>query len=257
MKINVYCKSKGWLFDDLKKQIAKLGAISSNTPIDDADAYICIRTNEAMLSPKPEKTVVQVHDMKKHKLFGYGIVSLVHESQSVFTDAEKFIQPIGSRGIPDFELPERPTIGFFARALNHENKGKDIFERSILEAKKHCDFDVLMIGNNLNDIEYLGEYEARAAGIMDYSRVSALFTASQTPMIPISIYEGISCGRAIVTTPRVFPFDYDGIMVGNNYNELSEKIVYHVNNYRKYNPVNKYTRYDWCMKQIELAKKLI
>lgn len=257
MKINVYCQSRGWLFDDLKGQIASLGAIASNSPIAGADAYICIRTCEAGLSPKPEKTVVQVHDVKKYELFGYGIISLVHSSQSVTTDSEMFVQPIGSREIQASPFPDKPTIGFFARALNHEKKGKDTFEKSILEARKHCDFNVLMIGENLNDIAYLGKYEERAAGVSDYSRISALFTASQTPMIPISVYEGIACGRAIITTPRVFPFDYEGIMIGDNYAELSEKIVYHVNNCKKYNRVYKYTRHDWCMKQIELAKSLI
>lgn len=145
MKINVYCQDRGWLFEDLKREIASYGAKPSSRPLRNFDAYICIRTKEAPLSPKPKKTVVQVHDMKGYDLSPYGLALLVHESQNV--------------------------------------KGN--------------------------------------------------------------------------TTPRVFPFEYEGIFTGNDEKELSQSIIRHIDNYGLYKPTALFKRADWCKAQIDLARGLI
>src|SRR5690606_19121100 len=75
--INVYCEARGWLFDDLRREIAKHGAVASTHPRPDADAWICIRSREFGKTPDPTRTVLQVHDLKT-KPRAAGHVSFVH-----------------------------------------------------------------------------------------------------------------------------------------------------------------------------------
>lgn len=249
MNINVYCSDRGWLFEDLKQLIASKGATASEKPLDGFDAYICIRTRECKLSPKPKKTLVQVHDMNQYDLRKYGCVSIVHPSQAENIKGSMEITVIGSRQVPQSDLPKKPTLGFFCREVA-KKKGSEIFEQFVLEARKKFDFDVLMIGENLKHIAHLGVYEKRPANINDYSRVTALFTASKTPMIPLSIYEAAACGRSIISTPRIWTFEYNGLFgLGD-----VEKALFIDKPFKSVLP---YSRDEWAKRQIEIVSNLI
>lgn len=256
MKINVYCKDKGWLFEDLKNTIALKGATPSEKPLSGFDKYICIRTKEANLSPNPKKTVVQVHDMATYDLRDYGKISLVHESQAQNVKGSMEITPIGSRMLRRSCLPEKPTIGFFCREVGDNKKGSDIFEKAVLKAKKKIEFDVLMIGQRLEHISHLGKYENRPANIDDYDRITALFVASKTPMIPLSAYETLASGKAVISTPRLWPDTYSAVKEGRTLNDLSENIINVVENPKLYHTEMRFWRDSWAKRQIELAKAL-
>lgn len=255
MKINVYCRNLGWLFEDLKQNIAKHGAIASETPLPDMDAYICIRTKESALSPKSEKTVVQVHDMMNYVLTRFGMAAMVHPAQRVLAD-NKIMIPIGSRDIPFLPAPERPTLGFFCREVGKNRvKGSDLFAEAVTIARKHMNFDVLMIGANLEHISKIGKYEKRAATPDDYARISAYCTTSKSPMIPLSAYEALTAGRRVVTTPREWPHPFEGIHTGKTAKEMAYCIVEALNGgiIEKQKP---WSRDDWCKRMVDEARKL-
>jgi len=259
-KINVFCKSYGWLFDDLKRRFADFGVLPSEEPIAEADAWICIRTRELQFSPKPERTVVQIHDMRRYRFGVAGCVSLVHPIQ--IDNLCKFrgriiVDPIGSRDVALGELPRVPVIGFFCRESGRE-KGSQLFSEAVSLAREKLNFDVLMIGWNLDHIEGLGRYERRAAGALDYQRITALVTCSVSPMIPLSAYEACAAGRMVITTPRIWPEGSEWAMVrtAENVEGLASHICEAVRTPKRFSPEMPFSREKWIQNQIKEAMKL-
>lgn len=256
--INVYCANRGWLFEDLKRLISSCGAVASKMPINGAKAYICIRTNEAKLSPAPTKTLVQVHDMQAFLPSECGVVSFVHERQEEAWKAkgfkgECFTLPIGARNIPVSALPQRPTLGYFCREVGRK-KRSDLFLQAVRLARGMMDFDVLMIGQNLEHVAHLGKYERRAAMPADYARITAFMTTSVSPMIPLSAYESLAAGRPVVTTTRIWPggHDWNGVFTADTEMELAEQIVNALaaKGCRRFAP---YSRDAWAKEQVRRA----
>lgn len=265
MIINVYCRSLGWLFDDLKGLIASCGAIPSESPIPNADAYICIRTTEFNKSPRPEKTLVQVHSLEEYDLRGAGIISYCHPEQYRINRAKNhkipyFIQPIGARDIPITPLPEKPVLGGFFREVNSRGgkqlKGSALFAEAVEIARREMDFDVLLIGQNLEKISHIGRYEKRGALPEDYSRITALMTTSTSKAIPLSCFEALAAGRSIVSTPREFTFNVENVFWGWDAKTLADAIIkaFNVGEIKSKKP---FCRTEWAKKQIEEAIKLI
>lgn len=269
MIINVFSKNRGWLFEDLKNEISKYGAIASETPIPSAAAWICIRSEElADITDRSKnieksRTVVQIHNATSDRLTGFGAISFVHEAQKVawgdFSE-KHLVLPIGSRRIPyTTKLPRKPTIGFFGREVDDNLKRSAMFGKAVLMAKEKVDFDVLMIGERLEHIAHIGTYEKRDAGPDDYRRVDATVTCSVSPMIPLSTYETCSAGRTVITTPRIWPSgaNWEMVKTGETVEQLADHIVDVVTNRKTYKPVNLYNRADWAKAQVELAKGLV
>lgn len=165
--INVYCRDFGWLFEDLKRDIAAVAddVVASDNPLPDADAWICIRTNEARTPVAgwfPEqwapRTVVQVHDFyTRSPLIRYGAVSLVHPDQrKTCPTADKVhVQPIGARRLFTlrYSMPERFTVGWVGRDVTHEGrhiKRPQLFVDAVLEARRQgCEVFAKMHGPDL------------------------------------------------------------------------------------------------------------
>lgn len=264
MIINAYARNLGWLFSDLQNLMGSLGCVVSETPIPNADAYICIRTKEFSKSPKPEKTLVQIHDLESYDLRGAGIISYCHPEQYMINRAKNhktpyFIQPIGSRDIPVTPLPEKPVLGGFFREVSHKGrkqlKGSDLFAQAVEIARKEMDFDVLLIGQNLEKIAHLGTYEKRGALPDDYSRITALMTTSTSRAIPLSTYEALAAGRSIVSTPREFTFNVENIFWGWDAKTLADAIIKALN-VGEIKPQKPYDRLQWAEKQVQEAIKL-
>lgn len=72
VKINVCVEgSDDWLFGDLRRgfqraKVKGVQVIASETPIQDADAWTFIRTDEAVASPDMRRSVVCIHDLYEH-----------------------------------------------------------------------------------------------------------------------------------------------------------------------------------------------
>lgn len=256
----MYCENRGWLFEDLKHNIARFGAVASERPIPGYDAYISLRTRESHRSPK-KKTVCQVHDVDTNPINGFGFISFVHSIQKETWESsgfkgDSFIMPIGTRNITVDPLPERPTIGFFCREVGNKKRSK-MFAEAVIEAKKTADFDVLMIGSRLEKISRIGKYEERGATIEDYRRIDAIVTTSVSPMIPLSAYEALAAGRAVITTPRQWPMDSDAIFTSNTVEGIAEYIVTVCGDRKIYKTNVPFTRDNWAKEQVERAKCLV
>lgn len=66
--VNVVASDRGWLFEDFKRHFASAAnrratIVASERPRHDADAWVFLRTREAVRSPDPGRTVVQIHDL--------------------------------------------------------------------------------------------------------------------------------------------------------------------------------------------------
>jgi len=137
--INPYCTNRGWLFEDFKRDfeavaIEGVEVRSSEQPLADADAWICIRTNEASCprggmygTEWGPRTVVQVHDFWAHSpLTRFGAVMLTHEGQrkTAPTADRVLVRAIGARR--GFKLrdswPERFTVGWVGRDVVHQGR---------------------------------------------------------------------------------------------------------------------------------------
>ena len=253
--INVFCENKGWLFEDLKSEIAKFGAVSSEYPLKDAKAWICIRSSEAYKIPDKSRALVQVHDVKNKTPEGYGLYSFVHDCQRRQSGLNGFVQPIGSRDIPYDDLPDKPTIGFFCREYGNLKRSR-MFYDAVKLAKKECKFKVLMVGERLDHIMNCGQYIKRGAEPDDYSKIDALVTCSVSPMIPISVYEALSAGRVVISTPREWPFNTRMVKEGENEDDIAELIYEVVNDRGLHKPFTPYTRQSWAQRQYDEALKL-
>lgn len=260
MKVNVYCKNLGWLFEDLKREIASYGAIPSEAPLANADAWICIRDTEANLAPDKSRTVVTVHHIQPLKHRDYGMMSFVHpfperQWRQKNPHGRAFMMPIGSRDIPVKPFPRIPTLGFFCREHGVGLKRSRLFADAVTIAKKEMDFNVLMIGEKLEHISYLGVYKRRAAVPGDYSAITAFCTTSISPMVPLSCYEALAAGRPVVSTTREFPFDVDNVFMADTAAGLASGFIELLSN-PKLIPQAPFSRSDWCHRMVKEARNL-
>lgn len=274
MSVNIYCRDKGWLFEDIKKAFVDAGCVGSEYPVSAKDSWICIRSSELRKSPDLKRTLVQVHNMEPHDIDLFNASAGVvfnHPMQRWLWQREGFsnthvVKPIGARSSVRVSntLPERPTIGFFCGENRLLWKGSDVFQESVLEARKEVDFDCLMIGRGLQHLESLGPIEDRAATMTDYRRVDAIFCASISPGVPLSVYEAMSAGLCVITTPRWFIDPPPAsVLFGSNVKELSEKIsfvVKHRKNILKQRQDYVFRDYlfeDWIKENIRLINEWV
>ena len=217
LKINVYSKNMGWLFEDLKASFATQGAVSSDTPIAGADRWICIRTSEALTSPDISRTLVQVHDMADYDVGFFdkaGLVCFTHELQRYIWLRKGFkgrsrVLPIGARRAVELAsiMPVEPTVGYFTGEFSAQFQGKrsHMVVEAIRIARESLKFEVLMIGRHLGFMAECGTWLDRAADQSDYKQIDLLITCTPSPGVPLSVYESCSVGIPVVTTPRWFP----------------------------------------------------
>lgn len=263
MLVNVFCKNKGWLFEDLKQHMARHGAVASDTPMTDADAWICLRDTEAHTVPDRSRTLVQCHHMNDFNHVDYGMVSFCHPAQerqyrAMHGDRQQsFTLPIGARDVPHAPLPPRPVLGFFCRevGLDRRIKGSDVFAAAVTEARKFTDFDVLMIGERLDHISHLGQYECRAAVPDDYARITSLCVTSTSIAVPLSMYEAIAAGRAVASMRREMTFPCPTVFMADDAQSLAEAITSALS-VRNAVPMMPFSRDDWARRQVEEAMRL-
>lgn len=272
MKINCFCENKGWLFEDIKKYFSRTHILVSEKPTE-ADAYICVRTNEIYNLEIIHKSIVQVHGMYDYDIEFYknalGIV-FTHPMQywlwknKGFNGTYKII-PIGARKeISPFDaMPINPTVGFFCGETPNFEKQSLFFKEIILEARKQINFEILLVGRNLHHVSDLGVYEDRAANIDDYIRIDVLVTTSISPGIPISVYESCAAGKPVITTPRWFPeANWPNIKTGNSKKELIKHLINVVANRQQFHSqrhLNSFSPYNidnWVLENIKFIKDL-
>lgn len=273
VKLNYFCQDKGWLFEDLKNHLSAHEGFSSEKP-ESAEGWVCIRSSEIRQTPRLDRTIVQVHDLLDHDMMVFNRVagvSFMHPVQYWLWRRMGFVGrsitcPIGAREevtIPN-EISAKPTLGFFCGEAADLKKGADIFEKAVLLARREVDFECLLIGRGLQHFSYLGSYEERAAAVNDYHRIDALFCASISPAVPLSVYEAARAGKVVISTPRWMPGrSWPSMKFGDNTKQLAKIIVDSIKNReRNFEIRNKISRSpfllnDWARKNIDFSKLCI
>lgn len=243
--VNAYAAPRGWLFADLLRHLSRAGAVASDAPLPDADAWICVRTDEWRLSPDVRRTVVQIHDMWDHDWpADVGALSRCHPDQC----PAEYIAGLGSRAVPvrpmgalraftpREKLAERFTVGWVGRP--HARSG-ELFRHPapLIEAlgavdqATRRDWRVILVGEGLEAsreaVENLGIsclYVPRSTyGIEDYPRIyheiDVLVVTSRVEAGPMPLFEAIasgvsvcstSCGWAPIWTREWFRWSFSG-----------------------------------------------
>ncbi|MFT5168671.1 MAG: glycosyltransferase involved in cell wall biosynthesis [Saprospiraceae bacterium] len=239
IKINAYAESSGaaWLFDDLKRHFENIRkenveVISSNFPIENADAYIAIRTREISRSPIPAKTVVCVHDLYDEKgiyniggeRYGVneaGAITFCHPKQKTIlknaqidlSDFSILERPLGALSIfsPAEAKPPKFTIAWVGR--NYWRKRIDWFVEAVekLELNK-SDFRVILLGMDIAEptmmlaqkgIECLA-FQRKNFPISEYPEIyrqmSCLVITGISEAGPLTLFEALSTGIPVVST---------------------------------------------------------
>lgn len=233
--INPYCRSLGWLFDDLKRHLrdASPSVIASEDPDPDADAYICIRTSELSRSPDLPRTIVQLHSLiwdhhlDVQALREVGGIVVTHPKQldtlqelGIALDRKAILcRPIGS--LEWFTLrdsmPDTFTVGWVGRPIlwrGRDIKRLSLFVEAVKLAHRQTEVRALLVGERLRN----AGAELRKAGVSVelheradtpissypalYHRMDALVVTAEPEPGPLSVWEALACGVPVVSTPR-------------------------------------------------------
>jgi glycosyltransferase involved in cell wall biosynthesis len=238
IKINVFARNLGWLFEDLKEQFRRLDGqgmtvLVSEEPRLDANAWVALRTGEAHMAPDLERTVACVHDLfddpglytpngGRRGVFSAGGIVLCHPDQrrlledaGVRLDRTAVLErPIGA--LTSFSPAdcrnERLAIGWVGR--NHWRKRIEWFIEAVEHlAQSGVEFDVVLIGAGLEDprdtLERRGFsvrfYPRERHPIVEYPRLyrelDLLVITSMTEAGPLTLFEALASGLAVVSTP--------------------------------------------------------
>lgn len=219
-----------------------LDVMASEFAVERAAAWIYIRTAEAVESPDLSRTVVQIHDLfggyeaalpRGVAVRGAGALTFTHPQQRrplrrlpIFQDTRErrlITRPIGAleRLRPSPVRSPRPfTVGWFGRPFikdGLELKRADLFVETIRALGHPC--RVRLAGASLEpmhrEIERSG-FECSIVGRSDgkpwediaqdaYNSIDALVATSESPAIPLSVFEAWACGVPVVSTPRGWP----------------------------------------------------
>ena len=240
LKINVCVKgSDGWLFGDLCKgfqrtKIQDVEVVPSETPIQNADGWIFIRTGEAADSPDFSRTVVCIHDLYDHDgmyapgqprrqaLQSRGVV-LCHPHQRQILreagiDLSKSLvleRPLGA--LRTFTVRGNYTEGQFRLGWvgrEHPRKRTTWFAEALRDfAARQPDVTAVLIGRELHSLcdrirsgGISCEYFDRAQiSIRDYPRLyqglDCLVITSSTEAGPLPLFEALATGVPVISTP--------------------------------------------------------
>lgn len=230
-RINVYATDKGgWLFADLLRWFSKRGAAVSGEPLKDADIWIAMRTDEWVLSPNPERTILQFHDFWEHSLpatcasaqFVHGGIEHKHRGSSVYLH-QPMSRPIGAPGVfhstkrkPD---PERFVVGWVGRPINWQGEevrspAKLISALALIkDANGGKPVHLKLAGQNLEgyareayDRKVSCELLPRADFGYErypelYATLDALVITSRSEAGPLPLFEALALGVPVVSTP--------------------------------------------------------
>ena len=250
--VNVVAADYGWLFADLQKRFAATErkdakVVSTQAPISHADAYIFLRAREAVKSPDPARTVIQMHDFFGDKngrltLTGPSFAwSLVHPAQKdilkrVFGElpAKVMTMPIGA---PVAFRPRKSTILPRSHGMRVLWTGRDVGPKGVpflvqtVDAlQKTGPVEVVLLGEKLERIDSLlrekghsvlvlhkGPLTDMARHMVAFEDYPSIYTDSDCLLItseseagPLVLFEALSCGLPVVSRTKG-ELEQDGI----------------------------------------------
>jgi glycosyltransferase involved in cell wall biosynthesis len=240
LKINVCVKgSDDWLFGDLRKGFQRthvdgVEVMPSETPVQNADGWIFIRTGEAADSPDLSRTVVCVHDLYDHDgiygpgqprrqaLQAHGVVlchprqkQILHDAGIDLSQSSVLERPLGA--LRAFTVRKnydgiRFRVGWVGR--EHARKRTALFAEAMQYfAGGKSDVVAVLIGKELELLsrrlradgiacEY---FERDHVSIHDYpalyQRLDCVVITSSTEAGPLPLFEALATGLPVVSTP--------------------------------------------------------
>lgn len=238
IRVNVYARDLGWLFEDLKGHFARLripgiAVAASDAPLDDADAWVVLRAAEAATAPDPARTVVCLHDLYDHPalyapdgirggVHAAGALAFSHPHQrrllidaGVKLERKRLLErPLGALSIftPRAELPEKFCIGWVGRN-DWRKRVEWIAEIAARLELDRSGFTILLLGHDLDDVaesvRSLGiecDLVAKEPGMIDeypalYARMDCLCITSITEAGPLTLFEALATGLPVVSAP--------------------------------------------------------
>lgn len=225
MRLNVFCRDLGWLFEDLKgwfKRLAPDGleVVTSAQPVD-ADAWLGLRTDEAHKAPDPARTTVQYHDCWAHartdaELSRYAAAVFTHPDQMERLTREGHVLPgmtmLRPIGAPEGwrareDLSERFTIGWAGRARD-QKKGLPYVLEAARRVAESFPSRLLLLGAGVSGLPGAGlpvlAYEREQMPFSGYEelyrKMDALVIASKTEAGPLPLFEALACGVPVVSS---------------------------------------------------------
>jgi glycosyltransferase involved in cell wall biosynthesis len=234
--INPYCQDYGWLFEDFKEQFEQvrlpdIKVVSSEDPLPDADAWICIRTDEAAASPDLAKTVVQIHDFWEHPGINgskkLGALVFTHDEQVNLHDLQwstrSLVRPIGARRLFTLResMPAELTVGWVGREIVRRGKPQkrpNLFVDAVRHARQMANglkIEARMYGPDLQAYaEKIGAdlWEGpRNSDLRDfYHSIDLLVVTSEPEPGPLSVWEALACGVPVICGHHAGPFIFNG-----------------------------------------------
>jgi glycosyltransferase involved in cell wall biosynthesis len=238
ISVNVCAEGDDWLFGDIKRRFAATPAPGLRVTVSDwpersADAWVFIRTSEAVSSPDLSRSVVCLHDLYEHDRMYLpggdraavrqaGALVLCHpEQRRILRDAGITLEgvpvierPLGALKIfrPRTNLQKVFHVGWVGR--NHWRKRPEWLPEvavELLAAGLHL--RMMLVGKELDRlagaISALGvecELYDRAEHPIEtypslYARMDCLLITSLTEAGPLPLFEALATGVPVVTTP--------------------------------------------------------
>ncbi|KAA1246566.1 glycosyltransferase [Aquimarina sp. RZ0] len=264
--INVYAKPgiTPWLFDDLKTHFKKLKLkdiqiVTSEYPDQNADAWIAIRTAEAILAPDLEKTVACIHDLYAHdnmyqadglraivkKVRGLVLChpkqrKILYQAGIDLTEKKILERPLGALSgfSPGDKIPEKFTIAWIGR--NHWRKRITWFIEAIQKlALPKNQFNIVLLGKGISEsaklLQSLGfactAYPKDTYTIASYPELyramSCLVITSITEAGPLTLFESLATGNPVISTKVGWSplIKTDAITLVDNPDEISSALL--------------------------------
>ena len=238
IRINVYAKSNGWLFDDLKKRFSQVyipqaEIIISETPLSSCDAWVAVRTSEVRLSPEPERTVAIVHDLCHHEdiyqpggerraVEDAGAIVLSHPQEreilmSYGIDLERQVildRPLGvlSSFTCRDSMPKDFTIGVVGRDCPRKRfKWVPLIAQKLQEAEVPCHWDLVgkglepyataITGSGISCTQYPRKIYPATTYPGLYQSMDCHLITSHSEAGPLTLFEALASGIPVASTP--------------------------------------------------------
>ena len=235
-EINIYAENHGWLFEDLKQHFKTLKRVNgfevsvSDRPLVQADAWVALRTKEAVAAPDIHRTVVCVHDLlsedgmyqrdgSRRGVHEAGGLVLCHpEQRRILSEAGISLagvlvleRPLGALTLftPHERRSDLFTAGWVGR--DHPRKRLEWFVEAIRQLDQRP--EVVLIGAGLGEaaLSLRGSkvncrlYDRGEHPVSTYPRLyqglDCLVITSATEAGPITLFEALATGLPVVSTP--------------------------------------------------------
>lgn len=240
--INVVAENKGWLFETWKQALAAtpqpgFRVAASQKPLPQADAWIFLRASEAVRSPDPMRSVVQVHDLCEPALYrpvgareavarcaGIALThpdqaDLLREAGITLSMRRWSMQPVGWRDAPldpafDAGIDEVPLLAWIGRRAlldGRDVSGLDDFIAAVRALRRPL--RVRLIGERLDavatglrregiDCRALGLSQCPLARCAEWiARFDAVAITTRADSGPWPLFDAVRAGVPVVATP--------------------------------------------------------